>query len=263
VSDDGGRDEGPLGFGAEPEEDRWAHRQDPDLVAEGVRGPAPSREDIPVPRPPGASRYGWFLGVVGVLLLGLVLLNGARSHGPGSRGVQVGARMPAFAAPLALGTLTGDVNVATKAGQGDAGSVPACAVRRTDVLNVCRLWERGPVVLAFFATRGAECTRELDALEAVRRRHPGVQFAAVSIRGNRDDVRRLVRRHAWRFPVGYDSDGITANLYGVAVCPQVTYALPGGRVTGTSLGELGPREIDARVRALERTARARGWRPTA
>jgi hypothetical protein len=257
---DGRDDDGPLGFG--PEEDRWAHRRDPDLEYDpAVGGPEFDPEDIPVPRPPGASRYGWFLGVVGVLLLAVVLLNGARSKGPGSSGVSTGQRMPAFAAPLATGRLEGDVNVAKKAGQGEAGEVPACAVRRADVLNVCRLWERGPVVLAFFATKGSQCTRELDALERVRARHPGVQFAAVSIRGDRGDVRRLVQRHGWRFPVGYDRDGITANLYGVAVCPQVTYALPGGRVVDTSLGELDARELDGRVRRLEAQARKNGWRP--
>ena len=248
-------DDGPLGFGSE--EDRWAHRRDPDLEP----GSAPEREDVGVPRPPGASRYGWFLGVVGILLLGVVLLNGARSKGPGSSGLTAGQRMPAFAAPLAMGGLEGDVNVATKADQGDAGKVPACAVRRADVLNVCRLWERGPVVLAFFATKGSQCTRELDALERVRLRHPGVQFAAVSIRGDRGDVRRLVQRRGWRFPVGFDRDGVTANLYGVAVCPQVTYALPGGRVVGTSLGELDARELDARVARLETRARRNGWSP--
>ena len=97
----------------------------------------------------------------------------------------------------------------------------------------------------------------------MRARHPGVQFAAVAIRGDRGDVRKLVRSRGWGFPVGYDRDGVTANLYGVAVCPQVTFALPGGRVFGTSLGELDARELDARVRRLETRARAQGWRPAA
>jgi hypothetical protein len=190
-----------------------------------------------------------------------VSLNGARSHGPGSQGVRAGAPMPPFAAPLALGSVTGDVNVARRRGQGAAGARPACEVRGPGILNVCELWERGPVVLAFLATRGARCTGELDALERERARHPGVQFAAVAIRGDRAELRALVRRHGWRFPVAWDRDGILANLYGVAVCPQLTYALPGGRVTATTIGELGRAGLDRRVAALERAARARGWRP--
>jgi AhpC/TSA family len=216
----------------------------------------------PEPRlPAGASRYGWFVGVVAVLVIAYVSLNTARSHGPGSEGLRTGAGMPPFAAPLALGSLTGDVNVARRRGQGAAGARPACEVRGRGVLNVCQLWERGPVVLAFLATRGARCTGELDALERERARHPGVQFAAVAIRGDRAELAALVRRHRWRFPVGWDRDGVLANLYGVAVCPQLTYALPGGRVTATTIGELGRAALDRRVVALERAARARGWRP--
>jgi hypothetical protein len=222
-------------------------------------GPSPG---APAPRlPAGVSRYGWFLGVVVVLVIAYISLNTARSHGPGSEGVSVGARMPPFAAPLALGTLSGDVNVARRVGQGAAGSRPACAVRGPGIVNVCQLWERGPVVLAFLATRGAKCTTELDALERVRGGHPGVQFAAVSIRGDRAELRTLVRRHGWGFPVAYDRDGILANLYGVAVCPQLTFALPGGRVTATSVGELDRPGLERRVAALERAARAAGWRP--
>jgi hypothetical protein len=218
----------------------------------------------PEPRlPAGASRYGWFVGVVAVLLVAYVSLSSAGSHGPGSQGLRTGAAMPPFAAPLALGSLTGDVNVARTRGQGAAGDRPACDVRGAGILNVCQLWERGPVVLAFLATRGARCAGELDALERERARHPGVQFAAVAIRGDRRALRALVRRHRWRFPVGWDRDGVLANLYGVAVCPQLTYALPGGRVTATTIGELRPVTLDRRVAALERAARARGWSPPA
>jgi hypothetical protein len=216
----------------------------------------------PEPRlPPGVSRYAWFLGVVVVLLIAYVTLNTARSDGPGSSGVQVGERMPPFAAPLATGTVQGDVNVARRSGQGAAGGRPACDVRGPGILNACALWEGGPVVLAFLATRGAKCTGELDTLERVRSGHPGVQFAAISIRGDRAALRALVRRHGWGFPVAYDRDGILANLYGVAVCPQVTYALPGGKVTGTTVGKLDRAGLDERIGALERAARAAGWKP--
>jgi hypothetical protein len=239
---------GPLGF--DDDEDA------PAPWREGERAPlAPARP------PAGASRYGWFVGVVAVLLLAYVSLNTLRSSGPGSQGPVVGSRLPPFAAPLALGGLDGDVNVARKPGQGSAGARPACAVRGPDILNSCQLAERGPVVLAFLATRGARCSRELDRLQALRGRHPGVQIAAVSIRGSRDGLRALIRAHGWRFPVGYDRDGILANLFGVAVCPQITYALPGGRVRATSVGELGAVELERRIAQLERAARATGWQP--
>jgi hypothetical protein len=211
--------------------------------------------------PAAASRYGWFVAVVGLLLVAYVSLNTLRSDPVGSQGLRIGAKVPPFAAPLALGTIEGDVNVARKPNQGAAGARPACAVRGTQILNSCQLGERGPFVLAFLATRGTQCTRELDRLGRVQALHPRVQVAAVSIRGDRDDLRALVRRRHWRFPVAWDRDGILANLYGVAVCPQLTYALPGGVVQATSIGELGDRELDGRFARLERAARAKGWRP--
>jgi hypothetical protein len=214
---------------------------------------------VSAPRPPrlptGASRYGWFVAVVGVLVVAYISLNTLRSEPVGSQGPKTGSKVAPFAAPLALGSIDGDVNVARKPHQGSAGARPACSVRGPQILNSCQLGEGGPFVLAFLATRGAQCTRELDRLARVGARHPKVQVAAVAIRGDRDDLRALVRRHRWRFPVAWDRDGILANLLGVAVCPQLTYALSGGVVQGTSVGELDDAALDRRFVALEREGR--------
>jgi hypothetical protein len=204
-------------------------------------------------------RSGWLVAAVLFAFVVYVSLNTLRSDHANSEGLKAGTKVPPFAAPLALGDVVGDVNVARKAGEGAAGHRPACSVRGRGILNSCQLAERGPFVLAFLATRGTRCTRELDRLETVRARHPRVQVAAVSIRGDRGDLRDLVRRHGWGFPVAYDSDGILANLYGVAVCPLLTYALPGGVVHDTSVGELDDAGLERRLTGLERAARARGW----
>jgi len=124
---------------------------------------------------------------------------------------------------------------------------------------VCQLAERGPVVLAFIATRGGHCERLLDRLAAVRARFPGVQMAGLAIRGSRDDLRVLVRRHHWPFPVGHDRDGAVANLYGVAVCPEITFAYPGGIVQGTAIGQLSVAQLAGRLRRLVSGSKARGW----
>jgi AhpC/TSA family protein len=200
-------------------------------------------------------RYGWFVAVVGLALIAYVSLNTLRTESVGSEGLKVGSKVPPFAAPLALGPIDGDVNVAREANQGSAGRRPACSVRGPQILNSCQLGEGGAYVLAFMATRGAQCTRELDRLARVGTRHPRVKVAAVSIRGDRDDLRALVREHGWRFPVAWDRDGILANLFGVAVCPQLTYALPGGVVQATTVGELDDAALDRRFVALERESR--------
>ena len=143
-----------------------------------------------------------------------------------------------------------DANVATRPDSGSEGARPACSVRGPDILNVCALAERGPVVLAFLADGPDACADQVDVLDRVAARHPDVAFAAVAVRGDRDDLRRLVAARGWKLPVGHDRDGAVANLYGVAVCPLVTFARRGGEVVGTALEPLDDRALDARVAAL-------------
>jgi hypothetical protein len=181
--------------------------------------------------------------IVGVLALAAIVyisLNSLRTEGPGSRGVPAGEELPAFAVPLALSSLEGDANVSDR----------ACEVRGPRVLNVCELAEQGPVVLTFFAEPSERCDDQVDLVDRVRERFPGVRFAAVAIRGDRDALRRRVRERGWELPVGHDRDGAVANTYAVAVCPTITFAEAGGEVAGTAFGALGERALAARVREI-------------
>ena len=247
-------DPGPLDFDApqEPSPPPAARR----TPSPTLGSPAPAR---------GGRRYGVFLALAAAALIVVVTLNTLRNAGPGSVGVPAGRPAPPFAAPLAAGTAPGDsaVNVATKPGQGQAGSVPACSVRDPQALVSCDLTDTHPTVLVFFVTAGSRCAQELDAVERVRRTTPGVRYAAVAIKGDRARAAALARQRGWRFPVGYDYDGVLANLYGVAVCPHITYILPGGRVDGTTVGTIDAPRLRARVAVLERHARQRGWSPPA
>jgi hypothetical protein len=211
--------------------------------------------------PAAARRGAWIIGLVSVVFLVYVAYNTFTTESVGSRGVAPGADLPPFAVPLATSGLDGAfANVATRPDQGDQiGNTPACAVRGPQVLNVCALAERGPVVLAFLATRAADCAGALDVMEAARRRHPGVQFAAVSLGGEIQDTAELVRANGWSFPVGWDQDGVLASLYSVAVCPQVTFAAFGGEVQGTAIGQLDPVDFERRLERLERRSIGLGW----
>jgi AhpC/TSA family protein len=194
------------------------------------------------PRPPaGTSRYTWIVGVLVVLGLAYITLNTLGTEKPGSRGVPNGRKLPPFAVPIATSKLKGDAQVDPS---------KACKVRGSDVLNSCQLAERGPVALAFVATRSKQCDRQVDALERVRADYPGVSFAAVAIRGDRDDIRRVIRERGWKLPVAYDHDGGVANAYAVAICPTVTFAYRGGKVEGTSLSLLDGAELRARLDKL-------------
>ena len=194
------------------------------------------------PRPPGgSSRYTWIVGVLALLAIAYITLNTLGTDAPGSRGVPEGESLPPFAVPLATSKLTGDAQVDPS---------KACRVRGRDILNSCELAERGPVVLAFFATRSTRCERQVDVLERVRRRFPGVAFAAVSVRGDRGDVRQTVRRRGWGMAVGYDRDGAVSNAYAVAICPTITFARRGGKVAGTSFALLDEAALTRRVERL-------------
>ena len=253
-----GGDDGPLGFGDDDDELR---ARDPDVGDGGDEPVVPP----PARRPP--QRASWIVGTLIVAALIYISLNTLQTVGSdeavGSRGLPAGRPMPPFAMPLALSSLEGDANVARKPNSGEAGARPACEVRSAQILNVCELAEKGPVVLAFLATRGSQCTRQLDVMERARSRFPGVQFAAVGLRGDRDDLRKLVSRRGWRFPVGYDADGVVANLYGVSVCPTVTFAYPGGIAMRTTVGLLDERGLRLVLRRLVAGSRDRGWTPPA
>jgi hypothetical protein len=187
------------------------------------------------------------VGVLAVAVLAYISYNSLTTEGPGARGVAEGRELPPFAVPLALSDLEGDANVSER----------ACGVRGPDVLNVCELAERGPVVLAFFAEPAERCDDEIDLLDRVRARHPRVQFAAVAIRGERDELRRRVRERGWRLPVGHDRDGAVANAYAIAVCPTITFAARGGEIRATAFGSQTERQLEAAIEGLGRPAASR------
>lgn len=194
----------------------------------------------------------WIVAFVAFLALVYITVNTLRTEGPGSAGLPAGAQLPPFAAPLIPSDLVGDANVARRAGQGEAGARPACSVTDPRALNICTLQRERPVVLAFLTAGSERCVDELDAMQVVAPRFSQVAFAAVAIRGDREDLRTLVREHGWSFPVAQDRDGAVANLYGVAICPTVVFAKRGGRVLDTALGgEVAtPTRLARKVRVL-------------
>jgi peroxiredoxin len=224
--------------------------------------PAPPGPPPPA-APAGTGRASWYVGILAVIILAYILVNTLRTEGPGSQGPRIGSRMAPFAAPAVLSGLEGDANIATPGNVGDqAGRVPACELRGGDIVNSCQLGHANPVVLGFFFTRGAQCSRSFDVMERLQRSHPGVRFAGVVVRGDRDDARDVVRRHGWTFPIAFDQDGGVANLYGVAGCPEAVLAYPGGTVRETVVGrDRAERELSRHVDALVAASRARGWRP--
>jgi AhpC/TSA family len=208
------------------------------------------------------GRPAWIAIAAGLAILAYITYNTLSTPATSSHGLDRGTRMPPFAAPLVTSDLVGDANVARHADQGEAGARPACSVTDPRALNSCTLARRGPVVLGFLADSSDRCVDALDAMQEVSARHPDVGFAAVAIRGDREETRTTARDHGWRFPVAQDSDGAVANLYGVAICPTVVLAYRGGIVMRTALGsdETSPAALARAVERLEEGPPARAAR---
>ncbi len=202
-------------------------------------------------------RYGRYVGLLGVVLFVGILVNSLFVHRSGLTGIPPGQKLAPFAVPLALGNLNGAADVATRANQGAEGRVPACAERGAQILNVCQLYEQGPLVLALFVDAGS-CTSVLGEMQALVPEFPSVRFAAVAIRDERGQIRRLVRSRGLTLPVGLDSDGAVADRYKVYSCPQVNFAYRGGVVQSKALlASPTLAALRARVSELVAASRAR------
>jgi hypothetical protein len=209
------------------------------------------------------GRYGRparYVGALGILIVVLITINTALTKPNGVTGIEPGKPLAPFAVPLVLGDLEGEANIATRAHQGSAGNVPACSVRESRALDICALYEDHPVVLALFVDEGS-CPGILSDMQALVAEFPEVRFAAVSIKGERARLRRLVRARGLSFPVGIDKDGALVVLYKVASCPQVSFAYPGGVVQSKALlSRPTLATLRARVKELVAASYVHGWR---
>jgi hypothetical protein len=205
-------------------------------------------------------KYGRYIGFLAVLIVVLITVNTLVTKPNGAKGIAPGELVPPFAVPLVSGRLVGNADVATRPNQGAEGKVPACEERGAEILNICELYEHAPVVLALFIYAGS-CETVLADMQAIAASFPGVRFAAVAIKGDRAALRSLVRKRGLTYPVGLDEEGILARFYKLATCPQVTFVLPGGVVSGPPLLDTPSQQsLRTRVAALLAAARAHGWR---
>jgi hypothetical protein len=220
----------------------------------GPAAPAPAGPTSPVGGEPliDTRRYGWMIGIFGLVLVIAVSIYQFASHGIGTTGVPPGQRLHPFAAPLAASTLVGDPNLN-----------PPCTLARHDprALNVCLLARRTPLVLSLFVAGSPDCERQVDAMQALSRQFSPsvVRFAAGAVNASRAATVKLVRSHHWTIPVAYDRDGGVGQLYGLAICPMAELAYRGGIVRDRLIGDQWQTSsaLYPRVRALVDAGRQR------
>ena len=197
-----------------------------------------------------ARPYSIAVGVVFLAVIVFAGINAVRNSGDAVLGPEEGSRVPLFAAPTATGALDGDANVDSEA---------ACKVKgpRRDVLRVCDYFDR-PLVIVFWFKRGCgTCRPQLDAVERVRRRVPGVHFIGVDVVDSKENARKEVVENGWRFPMAFDRDGAVSQIYGIGGGPTLVFAYPGGITMKVQLGDLDERELEREARRLLSSSRAR------
>lgn len=223
---------------------------------------SPGQSDLqPAGRPLQGNKYGRYVAILGVLFLIGVTVNTLLTKPNGATGVLPGAKVPPFAAPLVLSKEEeGKVDTALHANEGMRGKVPACQLRGEGILNICELYERGPVVLALFFDEGS-CPDVLSEMQKLAPSFPNVSFAAVALKSRRPAIRELMRKKGLTLPVGFDIEGNLAPFYKIASCPQVSFIYPGGVVQSKALlDQPTPAQLRARVEALVAASRAREQR---
>ena len=200
-------------------------RLDPDKAARAAAERAARHKP---PQVIDTRRYQRLIGLFGLTLVIIISVSFLTSRGVGTAGIPAGRQLPLFSAPLADSTLTGDANLPH----------PPCTEAHHDprALNVCLLEKQAPLVLAFFVTGSGSCVRQVDALQALAPRYPGVQFAAVAVRASHSSAAAAVRTNHWTIPVAYDADGAVGAAYGIEVCPIVELAARGGRIRERLIG---------------------------
>jgi hypothetical protein len=202
-----------------------------------------------VPRP--GNKYAWAVGIVMLMGLGVLLFAQTLPNaGEAVQGPNKGQRLPAFAAPAADGNLEGDANICQREPCPEgAGRNPACDLRSAEVVTVCPRDKR-PVVLTFVVTRGTDCEPQVDRVERVRPRFPGVDFVTVVSGDSREETEALARGRRWREPVAVDEDGSVVNLYGIGICPVTIFARNGRVGLEPALGNLTEAQLRRRVERL-------------
>lgn len=227
-------------------------------MSEGEDGPRRQRNP--------SAFYSALVGIVFIVIIAIAAINALGTDDSGVIGSSEEGDLPLaqFAVPDVRSGLDGDANIAQDDCEvsripcpADERRDPACEVGVAGAIRVCDLFAR-PLVLSFWFTRGGECEAQQDVFESAYRAYRDrVNFLAINVRDDRDEVAKLTAEHGWTHPIGLDTDGALSNLYRVGGCPTLLYAYPGGILRETTLGELDSAQLSAEVDQLIAASRKR------
>jgi hypothetical protein len=223
----------------------------------------------PEQRRAASARYSIWVGIAFAVLIGIATVNTLRSSEGGLLGAdeaQAGRPLPEFAVPELLRGENADANIFQDDCESSANPcpedqvrTPACEVDEPNSITVCDLLDR-PLVISFWFPTPSDCPPTQDAIDEAAGRYEGrVNFLLIAVRGEQEELRRIVQERGWTVPVGWDRDGAVSNLYRVGVCPTVAFVLPGGLLREARIGsdELERPRLDEAIDRLIADARRR------
>ena len=130
--------------------------------------------------------------------------------------------------------------VAAALRRGEQPTAPNFKLQRLDGRGTIELASfRGrPVVIDFWASWCAPCTRQSKRLEAARREYGDrVVFIGVDTRDASGEARRWVRRHGISYPSVRDGDGKVLEEWGGLPIPRIFFIDRDGKVVGDMVAE--------------------------
>ncbi len=75
-------------------------------------------------------------------------------------------------------------------------------------------------LINFWATWCTSCIKELDELEALKKKYPSYEFIAISAGDTKKKIKRFLKKHPWSFKVLMDEDKSVSKSLGVLNLPQ-------------------------------------------
>ena len=128
-------------------------------------------------------RGGRLVGIITVVALVALIVAAVLKNPGGLTGIEPGTKIAAVrGAAGAAATWSATPTSPPAHTKAPPATCRPAACAAAQVLNICELYERGPVVLALFVD-GGSCPTVLGEMQALKSSFPGVHFAAVAIKG--------------------------------------------------------------------------------
>jgi len=108
-----------------------------------------------------------------------------------------------------------------------------------------------PTVVNFFASWCPPCNAEAPDLVAFAQAHPDVSFVGVAVSDERADAEAFVAKYGLPYPVVYDPQGATGDVWRVTGIPTTFFLDARGEVRDTIVGAASREQFEASLAKVQ------------